>query len=162
MNPYHALFQALNDAGIRYLVVGGMAVNLHGYSRFTGDVDILLALDSGNLDRMGTLMERQGFTQRLPIDIHVLSDQKQVQKFLTEKGMTAYSFVHPKLPQISVDVLAGESLNFETYDAHKAVIEAWTIPIPVISVDDLIELKRKANRQKDIDDIEALLQLKQI
>jgi len=37
VNPYRELFRAMNNAGIRYLVVGGVAVNLHGYSRFTGD-----------------------------------------------------------------------------------------------------------------------------
>src|SRR5687768_16540787 len=37
-NPYRDIFEAMNKAGIRYLVVGGVAVNLHGYSRFTGDL----------------------------------------------------------------------------------------------------------------------------
>ena len=162
MNPYHTLFAALNGAGIRYLVVGGMAVNLHGYARFTGDLDILLALDHDNLDRMGTLMDAQGFSQRLPIDVRLLSDRKQVQQFLEEKGMTAYTFIHPKLPNISVDILAGDSLRFDEFDANKVVIEALNASIPVIAVDYLIGMKRSANRQKDIEDIEALLELKEL
>lgn len=162
MNPYQALFAALNSANIRYLVVGGMAVNLHGYSRFTGDLDILLALDHDNLDRMGTLMETQGFTQRLPIDIRLLSDQKQVQSFLEEKGMTAYTFIHPKLPTISVDILAGDSLRFDEFEAKKVTIEALGNSIPVIAIDDLIGMKQSAHRQKDIEDIEALLELKEL
>lgn len=160
VNPYRELFQAMNEAGIRYLVVGGMAVNLHGYSRFTGDLDVLVALDTANLERIAVLMEKSGFTQRLPIDVRLLSDEEQVRKWLKEKGMTAYSFIHPKMPQISVDILAGESLEFDTYEKRKVVIEAWKVPIPVVSVDDLIGMKRKANREKDAEDIAALLELK--
>lgn len=162
MNPYRTLFAALNDAGIRYLVVGGFAVNLHGYARFTGDLDILLALDHDNLDRMGTLMAAQGFSQRLPIDVRLLSDQKQVQQFLEEKGMTTYTFIHPTLPDISVDILAGDSLHFDKFNAQKVSIEIWDLSIPVISLTDLIGMKRKANRQKDIEDIDALLHLKDV
>lgn len=160
VNPYRELFKAMNDAGIRYLVVGGVAVNLHGYSRFTGDLDVLVALDALNLDRLGHLMEERGFVQRLPIDVRLLSDKKQVQQWITDKGLTAYTFIDAKLPQFSLDVLAGASLDFDTFEQHKAVITAEDLPIPVISIDDLIGMKRRANRQKDIEDIAALLELK--
>lgn len=66
MNPYRAIFQALNDANIRYLVVGGVAVNLHGYSRYTGDLDIVMTLDAENLARMDKLMQEKGYVQRPP------------------------------------------------------------------------------------------------
>lgn len=45
MNIYAEIFKAFNDAKIAYLIIGGVAVNLYGYNRFTGDIDILLALD---------------------------------------------------------------------------------------------------------------------
>ncbi|MBI2524145.1 hypothetical protein HYW11_02955 [Candidatus Peregrinibacteria bacterium] len=160
MNPYREIFQALNDAGIRYLVVGGVAVNLHGYSRFTGDLDLLLALEGSNLDRMGTLMEERGFIQRLPVNVRLLSDQEQVQKWLVEKGLTAYTFVHARLPQLAIDILAGESLKFDVYDERKTTISSWGFPIPVIAIDDLIGMKKNANRDKDVQDIAALLELK--
>ena len=67
MNPYRELFTALNDAEIRYLIVGGVAVNLHGYRRFTGDIDIVLALDPENLEKVTTLMHNFGYIERLPI-----------------------------------------------------------------------------------------------
>jgi hypothetical protein len=162
VNPYRKLFQALNDADIRYLVVGGVAVNLHGYSRFTGDVDIVMALDTENLDRMGKLMKTHGFTQRLPIDVRQLSDRAKVQQWLVEKGMTAYTFIDPKMPQFSIDILAGESLRFDAYDKNRVLLKAWEVEIPVVSVDDLIGMKKKANRTKDIEDVAALLELKSL
>lgn len=160
VNPYRELFQALNDAKIHYLVVGGVAVNLHGYSRFTGDVDVLMALDAENLKRLSHLMEREGYTQRLPIDVRMLSDRKKVQEWIIDKGMTAYTFIHRTFPQLSLDILAGDSLQFDDFDHRKKTLDLNGLSIPVISIDDLIGMKQKANRQKDLEDIAVLLELK--
>lgn len=115
---------------------------------------------ASNLDRLGKLMDAKGFTQRLPIDVRLLSDREQVQKWITDKGLTAYSFIDAKIPQFSLDILAGESLNFDALDRHKVLIDAENLKIPVISVDDLIGMKQRANRRKDVEDIAALLELK--
>lgn len=48
---YLELFRKLDDAGVRYLVVGGIAVNLHGVNRLTHDIDLMLALDAVKKDR---------------------------------------------------------------------------------------------------------------
>ncbi len=58
MNVYKQIFEAFNKSGINYVIVGGIAVNLHGYSRFTGDLDILLLLNNSNLQKMHTLMQK--------------------------------------------------------------------------------------------------------
>jgi len=121
-----------------------------------------MALDAENLDRIGRLMEAKGFTQLLPIDVRQLSDRKKVQKWLMEKGMTAYTFINKNMPQLSIDILAGESLKFKTYDKNKLIIEAWDVAIPVISIDDLIGMKKKVNRAKDAEDVAALLELKSL
>jgi hypothetical protein len=44
-----AVFDALNRAGVAYLVVGGLAVNAHGYVRMTMDIDLVIALNSENI-----------------------------------------------------------------------------------------------------------------
>ena len=79
----------MNEAGIRYLIVGGLAVNLHGYRRFTADVDILLALDKENLEKMTRIMRSMGYAERLPVELKELSDEKKIRQLLEEKGMTA-------------------------------------------------------------------------
>jgi hypothetical protein len=160
VNPYRDLFQAMNNAGIRYLVVGGVAVNLHGYSRFTGDLDIVMALDADNLEKLAGLMEKRRFAQRLPIDVRLLSDRERVQQWIIDKGMTAYTYIDSTMPQFSLDILVGESLQYPELESHKVVINAGDLPIPVISIDDLIGMKKRANRQKDLEDIAALLELK--
>ena len=46
---YRTIFQLLNDQGIDYLVVGGVAVNIHGVPRMTYDVDLMVSLEGENL-----------------------------------------------------------------------------------------------------------------
>lgn len=161
VNPYRELFKAMNDAGITYLVVGGVAVNLHGYRRFTADVDILLALDAGNLEKMTTVMRTMGYIERLPVALTELANPDRIKQFLEEKGMTAYTFLSARKERIDVDVLAPDSLAFEKYDKGKVFLDIDEgITVPVISVDDLITMKRGVNRDKDVQDVAMLLELK--
>ena len=67
-NPYRQIFQAFADAGIRYLVVGGVARSFHGYRRFTADLNILLARDEENLEKMAKRMCQM---PRLALDVLV-------------------------------------------------------------------------------------------
>ena len=46
MNLFEKVFRELNKTRVKYLVVGGVAVNLYGYLRFTGDLDLLLLLNN--------------------------------------------------------------------------------------------------------------------
>jgi predicted nucleotidyltransferase len=161
VNPYRQLFQALNKAGVRYLVVGGVAVNLHGYRRFTADVDILLALDAANLEKMETIMHQMGYTERLPVALQELANPARVKQFLEEKGMTAYTFLSAGRERIDVDILAPDSLEFEKYDTGKVLLDIDEgTQVPVIAMDDLITMKKGANREKDIQDVHMLLELK--
>ena len=68
-------------------------MNLHGYPRFTNDIDILLALDNENLEKMAEIMKSMGYQQRLPISIQELGDEQKARKFIEEKGLSAYSFI---------------------------------------------------------------------
>jgi hypothetical protein len=161
-NPFRTIFQALSEAGIRYLVAGGVAVNLHGYLRFTGDLDILLALDKENLEKMASLMRTMGYIERLPVQLEALANQEQVKQWLAEKGMTAYTFISKENPPFMIDVLVGTSLQFERFDQQKELKQSWGIAIPVISMDDLIGMKREASRPQDLTDIDAMLELKKL
>ncbi len=160
MNPYGRIFQSLNEASVNYIVVGGVAMNLLGYPRFTGDIDVLLALDSDNLRRMSGLMESMGYEQRVPVSLQELGDEKKALKLMKEKNMIAFTFHSPQEPQFGIDVIVGESLHFDRYHKHRVLVGLWGIEIPVVSIDDLIDMKRAANREKDAQDVAALLELK--
>ncbi len=69
-----------------------------GYPRFTGDIDILLALDEKNLQKMGKVMGKLGYERRIPMSIEELGDEKHVIKLMEEKNILAYTFVNAKEP----------------------------------------------------------------
>lgn len=160
MNFYRHIFKELNEAGIHYIVVGGVAMNLLGYPRFTGDIDVLLALDHENLTNMANLMQRLGYEQRLPVKVEELGDEKLVLDLMQKKNLIAYTFVNAKEPEYNIDVIVGASLNFRAYEKHIEHISVWDIDVPVISIEDLIAMKKQSNRAKDVDDIAILLELK--
>lgn len=62
LNPdFREVIQSLNDNGVRYLVVGGYAVALHGYPRYTKDFDVWIEMSPDNADRMVAALEQFGF-----------------------------------------------------------------------------------------------------
>lgn len=160
MTSYESLLKEFTDKKLRYLIVGGVAVNLHGYPRFTNDIDILLALDRENLAKMADIMKEMGYEQRLPISIQELEDTAKVRTFIQDKGLVAYSFIHANEPQFNIDVLVGDSIEFEKFTTHTMHAEVWGLDVPVVSIDDLIAMKKNSDREKDVQDVVALLELK--
>ena len=61
MANYQSILRAFQEQNLQYIIAGGIAVNLHGYPRFTNDIDILLALDQNNLAKMANIMESMGY-----------------------------------------------------------------------------------------------------
>lgn len=160
MNHYKTLFSALNKAKIEYLIIGGVAVNLYGYSRFTSDVDIIVLVTDENLAKIDNLAKQLNFTARQPISIKTLNNQSEINQLLTEKNFLAFTYLsNQKLP-LDIDILTKESLNFEKFNSKKTIIKIWDLELPVINIDDLIQLKQNSNRTKDLEDLEALLKFK--
>ena len=160
MNIFKKVFAELNKQKVKYIVVGGIAVNLYGYARFTGDLDILLLLDEKNLKKMDLAMKKLKYTERLPVSILELKDKKKVKKWLKEKNLRAFSFVPQNDNPLQIDIITEESLKFETFSKNKIIKKMENTNIPLIHINDLIKMKKAANRRKDIDDLEALIQLK--
>ena len=135
-------------------------MNLLGYPRFTGDIDILLALDGENLKKMANLMKQMGYEKRIPVEVQELGDEKKTLQLMKEKNLIAYTFINNAEPQFNIDVIVGESLDFSKYEKHKVVVTAWDVGVPVVSIDDLIGMKKITGREKDAQDVAALLELK--
>ena len=162
MDRFRRIFATLDKEAVKYLIVGGVAVNLYGYLRYTGDIDIILALDDKNLSAMDRAMNKLGYIKRLPIEIHELGNSQKVKKWLKEKGMTAYTFISGKGVGYDIYILASDSFDFNRYAKKQKKISAWGMQLPVIHIDDLIKMKRRANRDKDLIDLKVLLQLKNL
>lgn len=162
MNLYKKIFKELEKAKINYLIVGGVAVNLYGYARFTGDVDILLALNPSNLSKMDKLMHSLDYVERIPVNIKELGNKTKLNEFIKKKGLKAYTSISNSQPQLDIDVIVEQSIDFKDYDKGKTIIKVWDMELPVVSIDDLIKMKKSAKRAKDMLDIEALLKLKEL
>ncbi|MBI2636511.1 nucleotidyl transferase AbiEii/AbiGii toxin family protein [Candidatus Peregrinibacteria bacterium] len=160
MNSYGRIFAALNEAGVQYIVVGGVAMNFLGYPRFTGDIDILMALDEPNLKNMTQLMKTMGYVQRVPVNIEELGDEKKVLMLIRDKNLIAFAFINDAEPQFNIDIIVGESLNFDHYREHQQILKVLGTAVPIVSIDDLIGMKKKSNRKQDAEDVAALLELK--
>ncbi|MBT3835404.1 nucleotidyl transferase AbiEii/AbiGii toxin family protein [Candidatus Peribacteria bacterium] len=160
MDFYKHIFETLNTAKVQYVIVGGVAMNLLGCPRFTNDIDILLALDSENIDKMKKLMQELGYEQRIPLDLDELGDEKKAVQFIKDRNLLAYTFYHPKEPLYAVDVIIGPSLQFDQYKKNVVHVDVWSISLPVVSIDDLIGLKEKSDREKDALDVATLLEYK--
>ncbi|HSA59428.1 MAG TPA: hypothetical protein VLJ37_07050 [bacterium] len=156
MLPYVRIFQALREAGVRYLVAGGVAVNLHQVVRATVDLDLILHLEEKNILKFVRVMKDLGYTPRVPVAAEDLADPKKRRQWIEEKNMMVFSFIRPDNPMEIVDVFVKEPMRFASLDKRRADVEAFGLKIPVVGVADLIRIKRKAGRERDLYDISLL------
>lgn len=162
MNIFEKVFRELNKAKVDYLVVGGVAVNLHGYIRFTGDLDLLILLNEKNIQKMDKVMKKLGYHPRLPVSIHELSKRERVREWFKKKNLRAFTFMPPRNNPLEIDIIIEESLKFSIIKKDKTVKQIEKVRIPVVSIEQLLKMKRKAGRSNDIQDIKALLELKNL
>lgn len=153
---YIDIFKALNKNKVHYLVVGGVAVNLHGIQRATADLDLIVALNSANLEKFVVAMKSLGYKPKVPVAAEDFCDPLNRQKWRDEKGMKVFSFYNPRDPFVLVDIFVYEPMPFEEMNHRKERRTAFGISIPIASLEDLISLKSEAGRPKDMFDLDAL------
>lgn len=95
MTFYEELFRDFDKAGVRYLVVGGVAVNLHGFVRMTADLDLIVALDPENLRAFLALMKSKGYKPKVPVPIEDFADPNKRKNWIIDKEMKVFSLYHP-------------------------------------------------------------------
>jgi predicted nucleotidyltransferase len=136
------LLQALDRHGVEFIVIGGVAGLAHGSSYPTFDLDVIYARDASNLERLAAALAEIGVSLRgAPADLPFTPDARTLENganftFDTEWG--------------SFDILADAGMrDYEAMrsDARVDAIEGVTVRI--VSLDDLIAMKRAANRPKD-------------
>jgi len=152
-----AIFKALNDARVKYLIVGGLAVNVHGYVRLTRDVDIVLRLEKRNVIRGLNALFDAGFQMAIPEKPEAFADKKTRERWRREKNMITLKLWSDKHRRTPVDIFIYEPFDFarELPKMRKEEI-APGIFAPVVSLKTLLAMKREAGRPKDLEDIEEL------
>ncbi|RKZ32738.1 hypothetical protein DRQ33_05375 [bacterium] len=160
---FRNIFKTLNECGVRYLVVGGVAVNLYGVLRTTADLDIIVNLTEENILLLVKALEKLGYKPKVPINIKEFADPEIRNRWIEEKGMKVLG-VYPSDRQLGeIDIFVTEPFDFdEAYQKRIDFDVGDGIIVPVVSLDDLIYLKKESARSQDLADIEALEILKGI
>jgi len=156
------IFAALNRGGVKYLVIGGIAVVLYGVARVTWDVDLVVELTTPNLKQLSVALRRIGFVPRVPAPPEGLADPKTRRLWIQRKNMKDYSFVELKSPQRIIDVMINPPPNFTQLYRHRTTVKVRGMPVPLMPVKALARMKRAAGRFQDLLDLEDLKRLRLI
>ena len=142
---FKEFLKLLSKNRAKYLLIGGYAVNLHGYPRFTGDIDFWIANDRENALRVYDTISQFGFDDPL-----LTPESFQRPNALIRMGVIPYRIeIHNAVSGVDFD---------ECYPL-RIVIEIDGIPVDVIDLHNLIKNKRASGRFKDLNDLENLPKL---
>jgi len=155
-SDFELIFAALEEEQVRYLVVGGVAVVLHGYPRFTADLDLVIALEPNNVLAAMRALQRLGYRPRAPVELEQFADARIRGEWICDKGLTVFSLWSPAHPATEVDVFVEEPFDFDEVFARGIRAEVGGFVVSLIGVADLIEMKRRVGRPKDHEDVRVL------
>lgn len=156
MRPLLELLTALHGAGVRAVVVGGVAVVLHGHPRLTVDLDLVVDLSPDNLRATLAVLGEQGLVPRLPVPAEQFADPGTRERWRRERGLEVFTLHDPTDPRREVDLFAEPPVPFEELWSASRTVDVAGVPVRVASIEHLIAMKRAAGRAQDHADIEAL------
>jgi len=132
----------LESEAVSYLIVGGYAVGLHGFPRYTGDIDFFVAIETENAGKLVRVFEQFGFG-----DIGLTEDDFLTEDFVIEIGR------EPR----KIQVLTGiDGVSFAECYQHRVEIEDDGLKMKFIGKDDLLRNKAASARPKDLIDLQTL------
>jgi len=156
------VFRELNRKKVKYVVAGGIAVNLHGVPRVTEDLDLVIYLGEENVSKFSEAMETLRYKPKIPVKIEDFGVKKNREDWIKNKGMIVFSLWNRNIPYRIIDVFVKDPIDFKELYRDKSNISAGEFKIPVVSIDHLIKLKEMAGRKQDISDIVSLKRVKKL
>ncbi|MDD5384177.1 MAG: hypothetical protein PHG89_04780 [Gallionella sp.] len=157
---YVDLFSALARHKVGYLLIGGLAVSLHGVERATMDVDITVAMNPDNLAALIDAAKELKLSPVLPVPLESLGDLELLRQWHAERHLEAFALRSADLAGVTVDVLLFPPVEFSGMALRADVFKVANTDIHVVSIDDLIALKQAVGRPIDVIDIEHLQRIK--
>lgn len=143
-DDFRDFLDSLNKTEVRYILVGGYSVVLHGYSRTTGDMDLWVERSQGNYQKIKKAFQLFG----MPV-----FDMTE-NNFLSHPVWDVFTF---GTPPVAIDIMIKvDGLNFADVFEKSVFFEEDDLKIRTISRTDLITAKKNANRSKDLNDLENL------
>ena len=155
------IFRVLNEAEVRYVLVGGLAAVLHGVDRLTADIDLVIDLTPGEAEKAIRALTGAGLRANIPVDPLGFADPDTRRAWVADKGMRVLSFWDPAGGAPVVDLFAEHPVDFEGLWARAEVVDLGGVTCPLASREDLIAIKEAAGRDADRADAERLRDLQQ-
>ena len=141
-NEFLEFLRLLNENDVRYMVIGGYAVAYHGYPRTTADIDIWIARDQENADRMVSALSAFGFGVA---DLNA-------SLFLKVNGL-----VRMGRAPVRIEILMSiQGVEFDRCFAARESVDFDGTPVSFIGLEALRENKKATGRHRDLDDLENL------
>ena len=141
---FKEFIQSLNDNQVRYLIVGGYAVALHGYPRYTKDLDIWIELNPDNAAKLIKALDQFGFS----------SLGLRVEDFLEADQIVQLGY-----PPNRIDLITSmPGVDFEGCFTSRVKVMIDDVLINFIDLENLKKNKRAVGRLQDLADLENLEQ----
>ena len=141
---YLDFVSALNVSGVKYMVVGGFAVNFHGYNRATADLDLWLSNDEGNLTRLGDALSRLGYEFPSEAEAELKEDRIV--------SITEGEYVVELMTRLNIST----EISFDQAYEFAEEREVNQVKVKRISFEHLKNEKARFKRYKDLDDLSKL------
>lgn len=147
-NIFHDDFRdfltALDDQQVRYILIGGFSVILHGYARTTGDMDIWVERSTENYFKL-----KKAFLQ-FGMPVFDMTEEN----FLSHPNWDVFTF---GTPPVAIDIMVKvKGLEFDACYQRSVLFEDDELKIRTIHKNDLVKAKQSSGRSKDLDDLENL------
>nr|WP_242052174.1 DUF6036 family nucleotidyltransferase [Phormidium sp. FACHB-1136] len=139
---FKEFIQSLNDNQVNYLVIGGYAVALHGYPRYTKDIDIWVEMTPENAANMLKALDQFGFA----------SLNLQAEDFLTPDQVIQLGYPPSRIDLITTP----DGVDFSTCYTNRLTVEIDGIAVDFIDLENLKRNKSASGRLQDLADLENL------
>lgn len=146
-----SFWSILNKHQVKYIMIGGVATNLHGYQRSTDDIDVWIEDTLENRSNM-----RKAFKEYSRIDYFMIETMQIV------PGYTNFNLNNGFRLDLMVEVKGLEELSFDKCLALASIAEIQSVKIPFLHINHLIASKKAANRPKDQIDVIYLEKIQNI
>jgi hypothetical protein len=138
----------LEKHAVEYVIVGGYAVGVHGFPRFTGALDIFVAISRENADRLLRVLGEFGFASL---------------------NLTPNDFLEPDMvveigrEPMKIQVLTGiDGVSFDRCRRDRMMVDVSGLHVPFIGIESLLENKAASPRSKDRIDLEELIRIREL
>jgi predicted nucleotidyltransferase len=156
---YQEILKEFQKQKVKYVIVGGIAVNLLGSLRSTADMDILVEMSDKNLAKVVRILIKHGYFVKQPVDPMGIADEDTRENWIHNRHMKAFNF-YKKDELKEVDIIIDTPVSYQKARETIVRIKCGNMILPIISIDNLIKMKKKSWRNIDKLDIEELRKIK--